>query len=259
MRVDVSPKAIEAGFANEPIGTHTSKTMMLDELRALLTAAPGPRRYDGYVAAAINDNALQKKTSATRAKTLGMLRQLYALRPNVPVFAALRALWTVDPAGQPMIALLCAMARDPLLRSTADLVLALDPGSTVSPSEIGAEVGRSFPNRYAPGVLHHIGQNVAASWKQAGLLQGRRTKHRSHPALALPGVVYAMYLGHLDGLAGPALFESLWARTFDVDRASLRTIAERAGRAGWLDYAAAGGMTEIGFRHLDELIGQEAA
>jgi len=40
----VPERALAAGFSNEPIGTHTGKTMMLAELRLLLGACVGNRR-----------------------------------------------------------------------------------------------------------------------------------------------------------------------------------------------------------------------
>ena len=158
-----------------------------------------------------------------------------------------------------MLALLLATARDPLLRATADLILDLAPGDPIGPAEIAAEVGRSFPHRYTPGVLHHIGQNAGATWVQAGVLAGRLKKHRTRPKVTMPAVAYALYLGHCERLAGPALFGSLWSRLFDFAEGGLRSFAEAASRSGWLDYASAGGMTEISFRHLDGLGGSEAA
>ena len=227
--------------------------MMLAEVRGLLAAVPGPATYDDYAWAAIEDNALGKATAATRVKTLGMLRQLYALDGSVPVFAALRALWALDAEAQRLIALLCAVARDPLLRATADFVLALQPGDPVGPAGLGAEVGAAFPARYSPGVLHHLGQNTGASWVQAGHLTGRMKKHRARAMATTPATVYALYLGHLEGLAGPALYGTLWARLLDTDQKTLQSQVKAAARSGWIDYASAGGMTEFGFSPLDEL------
>ena len=51
-----------------------------------------------------------------------MLKGL-ALDPSVPLFRLLQVVWKDDPAGQPLLALLCASARDPLLRITAGPVL----------------------------------------------------------------------------------------------------------------------------------------
>src|SRR5438045_724616 len=66
----VSERALAAGFSNEPIGTHTGKTMMLAELRLLLAAAPGEVGFDAYRDAAVDGNALGKSTAANRSNTL---------------------------------------------------------------------------------------------------------------------------------------------------------------------------------------------
>jgi hypothetical protein len=259
MRLDLPASLIAAGAANDPIGTHTSKTMMLPELRLLLAAAPGSVSVRDYARAVIEDNALGKSTTATRKKTLVMLRQLYGLSGEIPIFTVMRGLWTEDPAAQPFLALLCAIARDPLLRATSQKVLALQPGEATGPADLAAEVASAFPNRYKPGTLHHIGQNTGASWVQSGLLRGRGRKERVRARAVPIAAVYALYLGHLAGLAGPALFTSIWAELLDGDPSSVRGLAEVAARAGWLEYASSGGMTVIGFRHLDEMIAGESA
>jgi hypothetical protein len=244
---------LAAGFKNEPSGTHTSKTMMLPELRSLLAAVPGAATFDEYRRASIDDNALGKASAANRKRTFHFLRELYALRGDVPVFGALRELWPTDPSAQPMIAFLCASARDPLLRATADLVLNLDEGATVDARTLAREVEGSFPERYSPGVLHHIGQNAAASWTQAGLLAGSRTKRRTQATATPPAIAYALFLGHLEGRGGTALFETLWARILDAQAGGLHVLAQTAARAGWIDFKSAGGMIEITFSHLDAL------
>jgi hypothetical protein len=68
-------------------------------------------------------------------------------------------------------------------------------------------------------------------------------------------VVYALYLGHLEGDVGPALFATRWARVLGAPEADLRAMAEAAARSGWLDYRSSGGMTEITFQHLDGVTG----
>jgi hypothetical protein len=80
MRLELPASLVAAGASNDPIGTHTSKTMMLPELRLLLAAAPGPVPLREYARAAVEDNALRKSTTATRKKTLSMLRQVGRIR-----------------------------------------------------------------------------------------------------------------------------------------------------------------------------------
>jgi hypothetical protein len=257
MRIDVPPAALAAGFSNEPIGTHTSKTMMLRELRDVL-AARSEGSIDDYRVASLDDNQLHKSTAATRRKTFNFLRHLYALDSAVPVFAALRALWDHDALSQPLIAISSALARDPLLRSTASCILSLAPAVRVTPELLAAEVASAFPNRYGPGTLHHVGQNTSSSWQQAGFLEGRRRKFRKRPQARDAALVYALFLGHLEGQSGPALFGTLWASLLEADQGWMVEHAEAAARAGWIDYAKSGGMLAIGFDYLDGLSKQAA-
>lgn len=251
----VPERALAAGFSNSPIGTHTGKTMMLPELRLLLSAVPGPADFADYQRASVEENALAKATAANRSNTLMYLKQLYGLRPDIPVFVAMRELWDVKFSDQPILAMLCASARDVLLRSTADAVLGTAPGSSIAAADLSAGIAEAYPGRYKPSTLRNLGQNIVSSWTQGGLLTGGQNKHRAAPSVDVPAVVYAMYLGHLEGLAGLTLFTSRWARMLDRKETDLRPIAEAAGRSGWLEYRSSGGMTEIGFRHLDDLTG----
>ncbi|MGC8634202.1 MAG: hypothetical protein ACP5VP_06005 [Candidatus Limnocylindrales bacterium] len=251
----VPERALTAGLSNRPIGTHTGKTMMLAELRLLLAAAPGAASFADYQRAAVKENALAKSTAANRANTLMYLKQLYGLRPDIPVFAAMRELWEVRSADQPLLALLCACARDILLRATAEVVLSAKLGAPVRAADLSAAIAGAFPDRYAAASLRNLGRNIASSWTQAGLLAGTRDKHRATPSVDVAAVVYALYLGHLEGYAGPALFSARWARLLGRTEAELRALTETAARAGWLEYRSSGGMTEITFRHLDTVTG----
>jgi hypothetical protein len=253
--VHVPERALAAGFSNKPIGTHTGKTMMLPELRLLLAAVPGPAEFAEYQRAAVEENALGKSTAANRSNTLMYLKQLYGLRRDVPVFAAMRELWAANDASQPLLALLSASARDVLLRTTAETVLGATPGALVAASELSNGINQVYPGRYSPSTLHNLGQNIVSSWAQAGLLAGAKNKRRVSPTVHAPAVVYALYLGHLEGVVGPALFATRWVRVLDAPEADLRAMTEAAARRGWLEYRSSGGMTEITFQHLDAVTG----
>src|ERR1035438_1262655 len=109
----------DAGFRWGQKGTHTSRTIMLDELRAVLAhCQPGATR-DEYLSAINEDNCLGKRTAATRKLSSQRLSELYGLDPEVPLFRVMRRFWYVDKEGQPILALLLALARDPLLRINA--------------------------------------------------------------------------------------------------------------------------------------------
>ena len=71
-------------------GPHAARTMMLDDLRQLMShTSPGASRAD-YAAAVTDGNALGKPTRKARELALRHLGALYALDPANPLFRALR-------------------------------------------------------------------------------------------------------------------------------------------------------------------------
>ena len=262
MRLDLSPQLIAAGASNEPAGTHTSRTMMLDELEALLDGCPPAASYDEYASAIVDDNLLRKATVATRRKSLRHLRELYALRASVPLFGGMRELWHDDPESRPLLAVLCAAARDPLVRASFDVVADSAIETPLEAPAFARAIGTAFPGKFSPGVQSRIGRNLASTWTQSGHLHAARRagpKVRARVAARPAAAIYAMYLGHLDGQAGFALLATPWAAMLDADPSAMRGLAEEGGRRGWLDYASSGGMLEIGFSHLDNLLAAGAA
>lgn len=249
--MDVPRAGLRAGMWNEPAGTHTSRTIMLDELTALLASCPRDAAYDDYASAVVDRNVLGKSTLATRKKSLRHLRELYALRADAPVFAGLRSLWWDDPTSQPLLAVLCAAARDPLLRATAVVVIETPPGSHLGAPQLADAVESAFPHRFATGVRERIGRNAASSWTQSGHLTGRTNKVRTQARATPAAAAYALYLGHLADETGSALFRTLWAKVLDAPEGTVRDLAAGASRLGWITYRSAAAMTEVTFRHLE--------
>ncbi len=250
MRIDVSISTLETGFVSEPAGTHTSRTMMLSELRGLFGAVGADVGYADYQSAAIERNAVQKGTLSTRQKTFRHLRELYALSRDVLVFRALRDLWQHDVAGEPVLAAFCAVARDPLLRASSERILEVSEGEEVTSQELEESVDRAFPGRFRPDTLARTGRNIASSWTQSGHLQGRARKVRTKARCTAATTAYALFLGYVCGDRGEALFRTLWARLTDAPEHILRAQAAEAARLGYLEYRHGGGVTEVGFLHL---------
>src|SRR5439155_16338040 len=107
-----------------------------EEIALLLSSCPHDATYEDYAAAVVEANVLGKATLATRRKSLRHLRELYGLRADVPVFAGMRSLWWDDTASRPLLAVLCAVARDPLLRATADVVIDAPASSHVGATDL---------------------------------------------------------------------------------------------------------------------------
>lgn len=246
----VPEAAIQLGFSNGPGGTHDSRTIMLSELRLLLEAVPSHAPYEAYAQAVLEENVLGKRTLANRKGSLRRLRELYGLSPSLPVFRALRLLWDSNVDAQPMLAFLCAAARDPLLRAAASAVLETPVGELVTWQLITERSSRELPGRFSAGMLAKIGRNAASSWQQSGHLQGKLKKTRVRPASSLESTVYALALGYLTGARGEALFGTFWIELLDAPDHLVREQAREAARRGWLDYKSLGGVSEIEFPHL---------
>lgn len=246
----VPPEAERYGFRIRPRGTILGRTLMLSDLRALLASCPPDATADAYENAAVEDNAMGKPTATTRRKTHHFLGEFYGLDPDIALFRALRDLWTVDVAAQPLLALLCATARDPILRAVTPWVFEVPPGSPVTPAMLSAEAERQFPAKFSPATLATLGKNVASTWEQAGLLEGKAKKVRARADSRPTSTAYALLLGHLCGVRGAGLFTTIWARLLDAPAHLLREQAIAASQQGWLEYRAAGDVVEVTFRHL---------
>jgi hypothetical protein len=248
--VSIPKTAGSYGFVIDGLGAHSSRTIMLNELWLLFAACPVTADTETYRAAILDDNVLLKHTGATRRESFRRLRELYGLNPELVLFRTLRRIWDQTPESQPLLALLCATARDPMLRATAELVLNAPPGSSVTPQMISQAVDDQFPGRLNAMTLANIGRHAASSWTQTGHLQGRTNKVRSQAHCHPISLAYALLLGYLSGERGDALFHTLWARLLDAPLHTLREQAILASQQGWLEYRHAGDVTDISFRYL---------
>ncbi len=242
--------ALRYGLVITPMGTHTSKTMMLAELSRFLAASPPEFGYAELRRLAVEDNVTLKATGYSRRDTFNRLAQLYSLRPEKVVYRALRDLWGANAEERPVLAILCALARDPLLRATAPAVLSAPEGSVVTPQMLEASIEAEFPGRYSAVVRASTGRNTISSWTQSGHLVGRRTKTRVRLQPGPAATAYALLLGYLCGDRGMALLDTFWAGVLDTTPTSVDGLAFAAHQRDWLDYRRIGNVAEIGFRFL---------
>lgn len=231
-------------------GTHTSRTIQLHDLRALLVTVPADADTAAYRDAIVEQNVLGKTTLNSRQRTHRYLRELYALDPDVILFRALRDLWDADTEAQPLLAMLSSLARDPSLRATSAGVLPIAEGSPVSSLDLQAALQSRYPGNYSDAVANKVGRNAASSWTQSGHLAGRVGKKRSQAVCRPPALAYALLLAHLEGAVGEGLFESLWARALDAPVGVLYDQAFAASQRGWIEFRHGGGVTDVGFSWL---------
>jgi hypothetical protein len=241
------------GLKSRDGGAHISRTMMLAELEAVLAAVPTHGTAADYRDAVLNQNALGKTTASTRDKSLRHLRELYALDPAVPLFSALRRLAVQDPASLPMIALLVAWSRDPLLRATWPPVGNAHEGQRVESSALAAALQHAFGDQYSELNRNKIGRNAASSWTQSGHLAGRTKKVRQRIKPTPVAVTLALFLGQVAGFHGASVFQNPWCLLLDLDADRARSLAQSAHRAGFLNLRAVGDGIELTFPSLADL------
>ena len=229
---------------------------MLAELSAVLAATPEAALREDYAAAIIEGNCLGKATAATRRLTNQRLGELYGLDSRMPLFRVLRRLWSADVVGRPLLALQCAIARDPLLAATVSPVLALPPGSDLQRDAVKAALHKVVEERLNDATLDKVIRNVASSWAQAGHLVGRTFKKRALVRATPGGVAFGLYLGHAVGFRGSPLFASGWVSLLDCTPAGARDLAVEAKRIGLIDLRIAGEVVDLVLDRLDPAEGR---
>ena len=138
---------------------------MLDELSLLV----GAKGLSGDLRKRIlDDNVLGKSTSSGRALSLQRLKELYCFDPSVPIFRMFLKLVHRDPSALPQLALLTAIARDPLLRASANVVLGHARGSQLMRDHMRNAIASAVGDRMNEAVLDKVVRNTASSWNKNG-------------------------------------------------------------------------------------------
>ena len=235
------------GFRSGERGTHTSRTIMLEELSLLLEAAPVDASREDYARCVIDDNCLGKRTAATRRLSLQRLTELYGANRRLLLFRVLGDLWQRDEISRPLLALLLALARDPLLRATASVVLRSPYGQEVRRQSVIEAVSHVAGDRLNPQTTATAARNALSSWTQSGHLRGRSTKVRERVRATPASTAYALLLGYATGRGGLLLFEAPWCAVLDATADELMEPALAARRLGLLDLKQSGPVIDVSF------------
>lgn len=240
----------QLGFRSEAQSIHGSRTIMLADLTALLDAVPADAPHEAYRQAIQDDNTLGKKTASTRLWAYKKLRELYALDPQVPVFAELRARWAASPDGRPLLALLAGLARDSLLRASVPVLTAAKPGTPVSREDFRAAIVQARGDRFSEETIKAVVSHLYTSWTESGHLSGQRERTRVAVTPTPAVTAYALALGYLTGARGARLFQTLFTSVLDVPLATLHEQAREGSRRGWLSYRGVEEIVEVDFPQL---------
>ncbi len=250
-RLEPAEETVAAGFRFGACGAHTSRTFMLAELADLFAATPPDTDADGYRAAIVTENLLGKPTMSARVHAHKHLRELYGCDPELPIFRVLRRLWDRDESGHPLLALLGALGRDPVLRSTAPAVLPLPTGAQLPSHALVRSVRREAGARLNETSLVAAAQRTGATWTRAGHLAGHGHKVRRRVEPTPGALAFAVWLGEREGLGGEALLESRWADVLDRPFDELADLAHIAHRLDLVDFRAGGGVFDLRTRNPD--------
>ena len=251
--------ALEAfGLKFSAGGAHISRTMMLEELGAVLTAVPKGSAAADYREAVLKKNVLCKITDSTRQKSLRHLRELYAIDETTSIYGLLRKLHAIDAASLRLLAVQVAWARDPLFRATSQPIMDASDGDRVETASLAQALEATFPNQYSELSRNTTARNAASSWTQSGHLIGRAKKTRCRIKPTAVAVTMAFFLGDIAGYHGTAVFSNPWCRLLDLSSDRARAMGQEAHRAGLLNLRVVGEVVELSFPLVAEFQGQPA-
>lgn len=237
----------ELGFRTGQKGVHNSRTLSFEDLETLLDAVPRDASNEEYRQAIREDNALGKNTDSTRRYLGQRLSQLYGLDHEILLFRVFREYWKRAKQGHRLLALLLALARDPILRMTAPPILEMNRGETLDKASLRETIAEEAGDRFNETSVKKIAQMTASTWTQSGHLEGRTKKTRQRPENSPVSTAYAILLGYLCGVRGELLFDTFWAHMLDTPEHERMDLAQAASRRNLLTYRNAGGIIEVDF------------
>lgn len=241
----------QLGFKFGKNGAHSARSMMIEDLQHLLLARDEAATKNDYEDDIINFNILHKPTEKSRQLTYRHLVDLYSLDRTTTLFNVLRSWWEIREEAQPVLALQLAVARDPLLRSSAQVIRQLEPGEHLPREVMEANLAKDDPDRFSAASLKSFSQNINGTWTQAGFLSGKAKKYRETPKVSYVNVAYALFLAHCNGLSGQRLFDSFWCQMLCQNMDTLYDLAYMASLRGLIKYKHAGDVIEISFPDID--------
>lgn len=229
-------------------GAHFARTIMLEELRQLLSYVgdiDAPK--DIYRQAIEEDNCLGKRSGNTRKITTSKLSILYGLNPELTVFRTLLYIWYRDEEARPLLALLCSIMRDRILRQSIPFILTMQEGEVLRKEKLEEYIENIEANRFTKSTLESTVRNLSSSWTQSGHLSGRIKKVKSR-VIATPGAIaYALFLGYLMGARGKSMFETDLIKVLECNFEQAIELAESASRRGWIVMKRVGNVIEVHF------------
>lgn len=192
-----------------------------------------------------DENILHKSSIAGRRASFYHLKLLYTLDNQNPLFSAFRFFWTIAPEERPVLALESALARDFILRNSAQKILPLGVGDGIAKDEMLEYITQEYGLQFSPKVVNAMSTRLLTSWAQSGHLSGKVKRIRTRAIAGPASLAYALFLGQLSGVQGTSLFETVFVEALDATETEIRQYLYAAMKKGWLLYRNAGGIIEL--------------
>ncbi|WP_162806288.1 hypothetical protein [Sphingosinicella terrae] len=107
----------------------------------------------------VEENILGKRPQSARLGSVLDMAAIYALDTLPPITRAALAFW--NSAENPSLLLgALAVARDPILRASAAVILAAKPGEAISFREMAKCLESLYPRRFSASTLRAVGERV---------------------------------------------------------------------------------------------------
>ena len=238
------------GFSKASLGAHSARSMMFLEMRTLVRAMPLTVTNDDLTKAIVEENVLEKPTLSSRKKSLRHLMELYGMDPSKALFRVLWDLGHADLDSLPQLCLVCAYARDPILRHSFELIRTLHLGEVIERADMEQHLETGFPGRFSRATKASMARNVNTTWTFGGHLAGKVKKTSRHPEPRPVSAAYAMFVGYLTGLRGERLLNSTFAALVASNRSQLQAALSLASAKGLLSLKQAAGIVEFDFSNL---------
>lgn len=239
------------GFSFDPGSTLTKRTTMTNDLATLLAAVPDLNAPLGaYEAAVVEENCLMKKTASNRQYTLQYLERLYGLSPDLALFRVMKHLYVRDEPSREVLPMLCAYARDEIIRASSRFILQLPIQANCPKREFEIFMDQQFPGRFGEKMLQSLVRNLRSAWTQSGHLVGRTDKSRQRPKVGSGAVTFALLLSYLKGGRGEMMFRSEYFDLLDQGFTKSIQLAEGAASRGWINLKRIGSTIEVSFPDL---------
>jgi hypothetical protein len=224
---------------------------MLKELKLLFpfVDASGADK-DMYLRSIVEDNCLNKRSDKTRNLSASHLATLYGLDPNITLFRCFRFFWERDKEGQALLALLIAVARDTILKSSVPFIQSYTMGQRVTREALEEFIDGLETDRFSPATLKSTAQNINSSWTQSGHLRGRIKKVRTKAKATSGAASFALLLGYLSGVRGESLYKTEYAKLLDCSMEEAIELSTEASRKGWIVLKRLGSVIEVLFPKL---------